>query len=1153
MTLANEIWSGTLDKNFVCSVDVSCDEALYGCVRVLFQVIEIAFAALTFPVIKRFVDVFACTGGVIVIKDQEVGLKRLCETPAPLFEDCMDVVPDVACWSRTHHVYILGAMGGLVLYYLGSLIVRSNTQAKSSAVIIDGIFATIAFQLKVVLAVISSGWGDCHPEILLAGVEIVVVIMALMSMEFNFFRRRYSNVLELNAVRATGLLAAASNGLYALYITTVHGEQICNHLEVNDLSSINTTGITQGSKAQASFAEFAGLISINLVVLIVGRVSYGFNKSDLAEQKKNAVDAVSLYSREVDYQLVSWRLQVEPKPIFDLSLSEYRDEYEKALGTPASGQQIEEVTIDKVLFRGSETNRIRKSDFNNNEEIRTIHVKDFDVRTEGGHRILSKLEGIVEANNPEGKIARARQWCKGCIRKNSRCTRVVTCCGRVYRCQCKERCPRYGFSPFKMSVDFRRHRGALHGFGVDKENDHTSEEVPSPLRTVGTRITRTRAIAAAKEALHPAVATGIGKIVDSSVVSGLKRAGTFGADMARKGFLGLVPVPLLSMARPPGEESSTEVELLRLLMQVPDLTAIDISGCEYPLEQFIREVVLGAVHLAEGRDSKASGSVDIAGTLLPQDLTDLNSLTIDFRISSADVNTAVTIEHFEDATQVIKRIHVADRQRQHGSGTWDLSLDQFASSLRRDLSALRLAALKKRAIAAKLRHESIQKAHNIDEDEYKRALVELIMATELSLRPEHMYLLMGFMKMVGVEAELAPQPAPSTSAVACANSAPSTPPRNSMKRAKTSGILDASVSWAPGLHSLNLTGNRFLLGKVDVETHIGNIWNSHTWKASQVHDERIWTQMCQGLSGNSCITSLYLADVGLGPHGMQILVDHLLLSAAHPEFGQSLKHLDISKNPLSRVGKDCLANALQTGLTSLDVLTISLGTTVGESYQLTCRVLKYEAYAEDWLSTSFGGRFGTKNDIFASLSIDGHGVKQTSVVENAGESCVWTASQQFTWGLRRYQDLQIAVKDFDMLNADDLLGEATLELNNQSARHLSGGRERWLTLTKEQKGRKGETEVKETGRIKLFLQWDTDHGYASLNRNSPVRKGSHPHVLSTCICVDPCDHPYICDLASLFCAVAQPIKSKPDRRRSSAGGGMDASLPRVSARRRAGT
>jgi hypothetical protein len=88
----------------------------------------------------------------------------------------------------------------------------------------DGVFdvrldAIVAFQLKVVLAVLASGWGDCHPVVLIAGVETVVIIMASMSGEPVFFRRRYSNVLELNAVRATGLIAAALNGFYAVRVS----------------------------------------------------------------------------------------------------------------------------------------------------------------------------------------------------------------------------------------------------------------------------------------------------------------------------------------------------------------------------------------------------------------------------------------------------------------------------------------------------------------------------------------------------------------------------------------------------------------------------------------------------------------------------------------------------------------------------------------------------------------------------------------------------------------------------------------------------------------------------------------------------------------------------------------------------------------------
>ena len=124
-------------------------------------------------------------------------------------------------------------------------------------------------------------------------------------------------------------------------------------------------------------------MGINVGALIIGYGSYIHKKKQLTAAKYNAGEEPSTVAEnvhQVDYQLVNWRLQVEKKESFDLFLAEFRDEEEAAIhldektksrvGNRASGQQIEEVTLDKVLFTGHQVNTQRKKDFNNNIPIR---------------------------------------------------------------------------------------------------------------------------------------------------------------------------------------------------------------------------------------------------------------------------------------------------------------------------------------------------------------------------------------------------------------------------------------------------------------------------------------------------------------------------------------------------------------------------------------------------------------------------------------------------------------------------------------------------------------------------------------------------------------------------------------------------------------
>ena len=40
-----------------------------------------------------------------------------------------------------------------------------------------GVHGIVSFQIKMVLAILASGFGDCHPVVVIAGVEAAVLTM----------------------------------------------------------------------------------------------------------------------------------------------------------------------------------------------------------------------------------------------------------------------------------------------------------------------------------------------------------------------------------------------------------------------------------------------------------------------------------------------------------------------------------------------------------------------------------------------------------------------------------------------------------------------------------------------------------------------------------------------------------------------------------------------------------------------------------------------------------------------------------------------------------------------------------------------------------------------------------------------------------------
>ena len=72
---------------------------------------------------------------------------------------------------------------------------------------------------------VGTGFGDCHPGLVLIVIELTVVGLLL-----TVYKRGFSNTLQLTAWRVGGLLAAGVNGMVAAYVTGACGyNRPCAH------------------------------------------------------------------------------------------------------------------------------------------------------------------------------------------------------------------------------------------------------------------------------------------------------------------------------------------------------------------------------------------------------------------------------------------------------------------------------------------------------------------------------------------------------------------------------------------------------------------------------------------------------------------------------------------------------------------------------------------------------------------------------------------------------------------------------------------------------------------------------------------------------------------------------------------------------------
>ena len=193
------------------------------------QVVLIFFELLAFPLIKQLSSVFSCTS-TDICHWEDGQQQRFCNvTGSDPDQQCMDNDPSQLCWeSDTHLWYLLGVMCILTPYYLGALHVQLAAVARQSVVAKDATWCYISFQSKVFLALLASAFGDCHPEIILGAVSLVVAAQ-LVTLQCNRGRNKphsselqngvdYSSVLSINCIHAVGLWLAAGNAVLGMLV-----------------------------------------------------------------------------------------------------------------------------------------------------------------------------------------------------------------------------------------------------------------------------------------------------------------------------------------------------------------------------------------------------------------------------------------------------------------------------------------------------------------------------------------------------------------------------------------------------------------------------------------------------------------------------------------------------------------------------------------------------------------------------------------------------------------------------------------------------------------------------------------------------------------------------------------------------------------------
>eukprot|EP01043_Picozoa_sp_COSAG02_P002171 COSAG02_NODE_49_length_45106_cov_298.436177_28_plen_339_part_00 len=267
---------------------------------------QVFFDLMGFPLVKKLTSVFSCTSALIWEKDEGV-TKRFCDLPGEAQSEaqCMDNDPSTACWGSEHLQYVAGVMVLLVPYYLATLHLQLVAQKRQSVVAVDGMWTVVASQTKFFLAVVASAFGDCHPFMcvtyffsnartrhfrvqthcdpiivpcgrLVTSMELVVM-MQLVLLQTGI---EYSSVLQMNAIRQGGLVCAAMNGFYALYVLQHYSDDpaagstcATSYDQQSETHSSFVLGSESGSvstRLVTDYTTFFCLLTVNLLGLAYG-------------------------------------------------------------------------------------------------------------------------------------------------------------------------------------------------------------------------------------------------------------------------------------------------------------------------------------------------------------------------------------------------------------------------------------------------------------------------------------------------------------------------------------------------------------------------------------------------------------------------------------------------------------------------------------------------------------------------------------------------------------------------------------------------------------------------------------------------------------------------------------------------------------------
>ena len=351
---------GDVDKNFWAVLGASAlvvvGFVLLGLTRnkptYRFLVIQAFFELLSFPLIKKLTAVLSCTSAKVWKQDGSGRALRFCGENVTSDGQCMDNNPEVECWtSDEHRGYLVVVIVLLVPYYLACLKLQATGFKRQSVVAVDGAWAVIVAQSKFVLGIIASSFGDCYPIVIVLSVELVVLSQLAMHQHGIV----YSSVHSLNSIRLGGLLCAAVNGMYALFVLYYYRDDPAG------APPCSTVGGGSGSgpalQLVSDYSTFVALLAVNALAIGLGFVWHRRVRTRwLAdEHKKDYNDLNSINShrmaKEVDFPIVKARLTaLTDRPCAD-ELRTREDPFEFDLYTreQESGQQLEKATLDLVL------------------------------------------------------------------------------------------------------------------------------------------------------------------------------------------------------------------------------------------------------------------------------------------------------------------------------------------------------------------------------------------------------------------------------------------------------------------------------------------------------------------------------------------------------------------------------------------------------------------------------------------------------------------------------------------------------------------------------------------------------------------------------------------------------------------------------------